>query len=339
MRPNVAHATAALLAIAALAVVPLALPAQVPASTPASGAPVSEPARIETSAGAVHGTLERPATASPASPVPVVLIIAGSGPTDRNGNSPLIPGANNSLQLLADALAQRGIASVRYDKRGIGESKGAMTSESDLRFDTYVDDAAAWVKQLRADPRFTSITILGHSEGSLIGMLAAERAGADAVVSIAGIGRRADRALHDQLAPRLPPDLMARSDSILASLVAGKTVDSVPLQLAALYRPSVQPYFISWLRHDPAAVAARLAVPVLVAQGTTDIQVPVADAQLLAKAQPRARLLVVEGMNHVLKHVPTDQAAQLKSYGDPALPVAPELVEGITTFVKSAKRR
>ncbi|HEU4565635.1 MAG TPA: alpha/beta fold hydrolase [Gemmatimonadaceae bacterium] len=332
---------AAALAIGALAFAPLAPHAQVPDSKPAAdaqrpGAPVSEPVKLETSSGTVHGTLERPAASSP---VPVVLFIAGSGPTDRNGNSPLIPGANNSLQLLADALAANGIASLRYDKRGIGESRGVTVSESDIRLETYVDDAAAWVKRLRADPRFTTVTIVGHSEGSLIGMLAAERAGADAVVSIAGVGRRADRVIHDQLAPRLPPDLMARSDSILASLVAGKTVDAVPPELAALYRPSVQPYFISWLRHDPAAVAARLAVPLLVAQGTTDIQVPVADAELLAKAQPRARLLVINGMNHVLKHVPADPAAQQKSYGDPSLPVAPELVDGIVEFVKAARKR
>jgi hypothetical protein len=157
---------------------------------------VTESITLETSTGTLFGTLERPQTRLP---VPVVLIIAGSGPTDRDGNSPLLKGANNSLKLLAAALAAHGIASVRYDKRGIGETGKAMQlaaekaktmlREEDLSFETYIDDAVGWGKQLRADRRFSSITVLGHSEGSLIGMVAAQKMGARAYVSIAGAGR------------------------------------------------------------------------------------------------------------------------------------------------------
>jgi pimeloyl-ACP methyl ester carboxylesterase len=251
----------------------------------------------------------------------------------------MLPGENNSLRMLAEALATRGIASVRYDKRGIGASRAAMGSEADLRFEMFADDAAAWAKELRADPRFSSVTVAGHSEGSLLGMLATQRAHADAYVSIAGVGRRADQVLHDQLVAGAPAPLVAEADRAMALLVAGKTADSVSPALAALFRPSVQPYIISWFRYDPSVELRKLGVPVLIAQGTTDIQVAVKDARLLAAADPKATLVIIDGMNHVLKMVPADQAAQVKSYSDPALPVAPQLIAAITTFVSGVRRR
>src|SRR5690606_11236335 len=121
-------------------------------------------------------------------PSPVVLIIAGSGPTDRDGNSPLLPGQNNSLRLLAEGLAQRGIATLRYDKRGIAESANAELREADLRFNTYVDDAAALLSRLHDDARFSRVSVVGHSEGALIAVMAAQKAAVDAIVSIAGAG-------------------------------------------------------------------------------------------------------------------------------------------------------
>src|SRR4051794_11632517 len=128
----------------------------------------------------LHSTLLLPKHMSKA--MPIVLMISGSGPTDRNGNSPMLPGKNNSLLMLAEGLASNGIASLRYDKRGIGESAAAMVSEADLRFETYVDDAVSWCEQLRKDARFSKVIIAGHSEGSLIGMLAAKRCNADGFI-------------------------------------------------------------------------------------------------------------------------------------------------------------
>jgi pimeloyl-ACP methyl ester carboxylesterase len=296
----------------------------------------SDSVTLAIATGTLHGTLLCP-TAPP--PWPVALLIAGSGPTDRNGNSAGLPGPNNSLQMLATALASRGIASLRYDKRGIGASRAAMTSEADLRFDMLADDAAEWVRLLRNDPRFRTVTVIGHSEGSLLGMLAAQRAGADAYVSIAGVGRPASQVLHEQLAARAPASLVAESDSIMARLSRGEMVDSVPPALAALFRPSVQPYLISWFRYDPAAELRKLKIPVLIAQGTTDIQVSEQDARLLAAADRNAQLVMVDGMNHVLKLVPADYVAQMNSYSDPKLPVAPDLVDAIVEFVSGVHRR
>ncbi|HEV7424873.1 MAG TPA: alpha/beta fold hydrolase [Thermoanaerobaculia bacterium] len=264
----------------------------------------------------------------------VVLMISGSGPTDRNGNSPMLPGKNNSLLMLAEGLASNGIASLRYDKRGVAESAGAMVAEADLRFETYVDDAISWCEQLRNDKRFSAVVIAGHSEGSLIGMLAAKRCNAAGFISISGAGRAAADILRTQLAGKLPPELAAQSDAILNNLEGGKTTEKTPPELAAIYRPSVQPYLISWFRYDPAKAIAALTVPVLIVQGTTDMQVTVDDAKRLSAANPKAKLLLIEGMNHVLKEVPSDRDKQIASYSNPALRLAPEFLPGIVDFVR-----
>jgi pimeloyl-ACP methyl ester carboxylesterase len=192
-----------------------------------------------------------------------------------------------------------------------------------LRFDTYVGDAAEWVRQLRADPRFSAVFVIGHSEGSLIGMLAAQRVDVDGFVSIAGPGRPAAAVLRDQLRPQLPPLLWEASERILARLESGTMADSIPPQLAALYRPSVQPYLISYLPLDPSAEIARLRIPVLIAQGTTDIQSSPAEANALRAANPASELLLLEGVNHVLKRVSANLAEQQSSYSDPGLQVDP----------------
>lgn len=284
---------------------------------------------LDTPTGKLAGSLRLPAARGP---VPVALIIAGSGPTDRDGNSAMLPGRNDSLRMLAEALAAQGVASVRYDKRGIGASAAAMQSESALRFETYIDDAAAWIARLKADPRFARVAVIGHSEGSLIGMVAAKQAGAAAFVSIAGPGAPLQAVLRRQLAAQLPPALIEENERILGKLEQGELAGEVPPMLAALYRPSVQPYLVSQFRYLPAERIAALTVPVLIVQGTTDIQVSLDDARALKAAHPQARLEIVEGMNHVLKPVPPGPA-QLPSYGDPALPLAPALVAAVTGFL------
>jgi pimeloyl-ACP methyl ester carboxylesterase len=305
------------------------------AAAQAMAAPAGEQAMtLETANGAVHGSLRLPAGEGKA---PAVLIVAGSGPTDRDGNSAMLPGRNDSLKMLADALAQAGIASLRYDKRGIGASKAAMPDEAQLRFDTYVEDAAAWIAKLQVDPRFTSVAVIGHSEGALIGMLAAERAGAAAYVSLAGVAESPGAVLRKQLAGKLPPPLAADNERILASLEQGKPVAELPPALMALYRPSVQPYMLSWMKYVPAARIAALHMPVLIVQGTTDIQVGVEQAQALKAARPDAQLALIPGMNHVLKAVAADAPNPVASYGDPALPLHPQLAPVIVGFLRTTR--
>jgi len=286
--------------------------------------------------GTLYGTLELPARSFP---VPVALIIAGSGPTDRNGNSPLLPGSNNSLRYLARGLAERGIASLRYDKRGIAKSAGAMVKEEDLRFDHFVDDAQNWIAKLRSDPRFSTITVVGHSEGSLIGMIAARQAGADAFVSLEGAGRNAKDLIAAQLSAQLPENVVNNVKDMMRKIEAGEKIDSIPPMFAPLFRPSVQPYLASWFKYTPSSEIAKLTAPSLVVQGTTDIQTSVEDAKLLAAGNTKARLFLIEGMNHVLKAASGNMAAQMPSYSDPALPVVPELLDEVAGFIKSAKKQ
>jgi pimeloyl-ACP methyl ester carboxylesterase len=220
----------------------------------------------------------------------------------------------------------------------VAESVKAAASESDLRFETYIDDAVLWGKQLRADKRFSSVIVIGHSEGSLIGMVAAQKMNADAFVSIAGQGLPAPQALLDQLKGKLPADLQSQAEMITRSLSEGKIVEDIPQALGPLFRRSVQPYLISYFKYDPAKEIAKLSIPILIAQGTTDIQVNVQAAKTLNQAKPSARLLIIDGMNHVLKEVPAGQEKQIKSYTDPSLPVAPKLIEGINGFIKAIKK-
>ncbi|MCE3606324.1 alpha/beta hydrolase [Massilia sp. P8910] len=298
-----------------------------------SVAGTEQPIVLRTTTGAIDGTLSLPKAAGP---VPVALIIAGSGPTDRDGNGPGL--RNDSLRLLAQGLADAGLASVRFDKRGIAGSAAAGQIEADLRFETYIDDATAWLAMLRTDNRFSKVSVIGHSEGALIGMLAAKAANAHAYVSIAGVGRRASDVLRAQLAPALPAALARESARILAALEGGREAGNVPPELAALYRPSVQPYLISWFKYVPASVIKDLKMPALLIQGSTDLQVSLGEAELLHKAKPAAQLVVVPGMNHVLKEAPLDKERQTRAYTDPTLPLAPALVPAIADFLRKAAK-
>jgi fermentation-respiration switch protein FrsA (DUF1100 family) len=294
---------------------------------------LQRPISLDTDSGELYGSLLLPKSATP---VPVVLIISGSGPTDRDGNNP-DGGRNDSLKRLAWVLAKHNVASVRYDKRGVAASLAATPDERNLTLDAYVADAVAWGQKLKADPRFGNLILLGHSEGALIASLAAPTVDAAAVISVSGSARPIDQVLRQQLSYRLPPPLVLRSNQLLDSLKAGHVDDDVPPQLQVIFRPSVQPYLITLFRQDPAAAFARLKMPALIIQGSNDIQVGVGDAQMLKAAKPDAELALIEGMNHVMRIVPNDIKRQMASYKDPQLPLAAELGAHILSFIEGLR--
>ena len=283
--------------------------------------------------GSLAGTLTDAGTGAP-----VVLIIPGSGPTDRDGNNPLGVTAA-PYKLLAESLAAKGISSVRIDKRGMFGSKAAAADANKVTIADYASDTRSWIKSINAVTGASCVWVLGHSEGALIALASAqESAGICGVISVSGMGRKLGAVMRDQLksnpanAPILEPAMAA-----LDTLEAGKTVDAatLPPPLAPLFNPAVQPFLIDLLSKDPAKLAGTLSVPVLIVQGDKDIQVSVEDAKLLAAAQPKARLAIVPGVNHVLKLViGDDRAANLATYGNSALPIAPAVVDAIAGFVK-----
>lgn len=290
------------------------------------------PISLDTDQGTLYGSLLVPQSDKP---VPVALLIAGSGPTDRDGNNPQ-GGHNDALKKLAQVLARNGIASLRYDKRGVAASRTATPDERDLSVERYVADAEGWAGLLRDDPRFDRLILIGHSEGALIASLAAPGSQADALVSIAGPAYPIGQVLDMQLAMRLPPRLLAESRHILANLIRGKLQPEVPEELQAIYRPSVQPYLISLLRQDPSENFAALQIPALIVQGTHDAQVSPDNAEALKQAKPDAELAMIAGMNHVLRITPAPWNEQLASYDDPQLPLARALGEKILSFIHSS---
>lgn len=284
---------------------------------------------LVTKSGTLHGTRRLPAGRGPFASA---LIIAGSGPTDRDGNSPL--GSPDVYRALAEALSEMGVATLRYDKRGIASSAAALEREEDVRVETLVDDAVGWLRWWKQDSRVGPLLVIGHSEGALLGTLAAEQEPVQGFIALTAAGRPLGVLLREQMRAHVPLQLRAKAESILGQLEAGSPVSDVPSELMALFRPSVQPYMMSLLKYDPAAELAKLGSPTLLVQGTLDLQVSDLDAKALARARPRATLLVVKGMTHVLKNAAkgSDQRAV---YTDPKLPLSPALVAGLRSFFTS----
>lgn len=284
---------------------------------------------LSTSTGDIYGSLTIPEKEKP---IPLVIIIPGSGAPDRDGNmAPMLQ--TNMYKMLADKLAENGISSLRYDKRGIAKSKDAMESESKLRFETYASDVVEWVSLLKKDNRFSKIILLGHSEGSLLGILAAEKSNVSSFISIAGAGKSIDKILKDQLIS-LPSNLLIESNKIIDSLSVGKMISEVNPNLNTIFRPSVQPYLISWMKYDPAIEIAKLDIPILIIQGNTDLQVSVNDAQMLHQAKPDAELVIIDQMNHVLKASSSDLQENKATYSNPKRPLKQTLITTIIEFLK-----
>ncbi|NTZ81773.1 alpha/beta hydrolase [Burkholderia metallica] len=284
-------------------------------------------------AGPLKGTLLSPT----ADDVPVVLIVPGSGPTDRNGNNPYGIQAS-TYRLLAEGLLDQGIASVRIDKRGLYGSASAIADADDVTIDDYAADVRAWMTAIRTRTGARRIWVLGHSEGGLVALSAARQtADICGLILVSTPGRPLGQVLAEQLLSNPAyAAVLGNAMSILESLEAGKTVDAAGIDpaLMPLFRPQVQRFLMSELAIDPAALLAGYTKPVLIVQGARDIQVGVQDAQRLKDANPRARLTVVANANHVLKTVHTGALDEnLAAYSNPDLPLANGVVEAISAFV------
>lgn len=293
------------------------------------------PVLLKTLTGTLSGTVAVPSNVS--GKIPVVLIIAGYGAIDRNGNNAQAKLNANTYKQVAESLAKNGIASLRYDKRMVGQSIGAQKEEN-LRFDDYTDDAIGFINLLKADSRFSKVIILGHSEGSLVGILAsgATEEKVAALISVAGAGEPGEKVLKEQM--KYQPSYLADGiDRVLDSLRRGRLNKKVDPQLYFVARPSIQMFLMSWCRFDPQKEIKALKIPVLIVQGGTDAEVGPINGEKLKKGASKGTLAVIPGMNHVLKEAPEDRQQNLATYNKPDLPLKPEFVTTMVNFIKALK--
>jgi pimeloyl-ACP methyl ester carboxylesterase len=266
--------------------------------------------------------------------VPVALIIPGSGPVDRDGNE---KGQvyTDSYRMLADSLRARGIASLRYDKRFVGASADFTSSAEHVRIEDFVSDAGALMKYLKKDRRFSRLVVIGHSEGSLVGMLASEQVHPDAFISLSGGGEPLDKIMEWQYArqPEMTLELQGKLTMLLDSIRQDRIVHDVPGPLQGLFNPGVQRYLMSELKYDPSWEIAKLHVPVLIIGGTRDLQITAQQAEKLHAAKPDAEMVMIPGMNHILKDAPEDRNKNMETYTEPKLPLDATLVATIAKFI------
>ncbi len=287
---------------------------------------LSIPTEFET----IHGTLLTPETVTKSA---LVIIIPGSGPTDRNGNN--VAMKNNSLKFLAEALAGKEIASYRFDKSILSYGKDDKAKIDSLTFEVFISEAKSVVAYFKDAANFSKIIIAGHSQGSLVGMVVAQN-NADGFISLAGAGRSIDVLLIEQI-EKQAPFLKEETERVLAELKKGNTVDDFNQMLVSLFNKQVQPFLISWIKYDPQEELKKLKIPVLIVNGSKDIQTSTTDAELLHKATENSQLELIENMNHLFKEIKGDINENMLSYTNPELSVMVELINVISTFVNEIK--
>ncbi|MEC5144289.1 alpha/beta fold hydrolase [Chitinophaga sp. 212800010-3] len=277
--------------------------------------------------GTLYGTLLIPDNVKTC---PVALIIAGSGPTDRNGNSILVGKADaDGYRLLANALAAAGIASLRYDKRWVGQSSSGFKKEpGKVTIEDYMTDAVTWLEHLQHDQRFSGVVVIGHSEGALIGSMMAQQHTFKSLVSLAGPADPMDQILLAQLKPRLPDSLYRNAVSIFHTLRDQQDPVAVPEALHIFFNPGIYEYWKSAVRLLPCSLISQVKIPVLILNGTADVQIPPAQARQLKQCLPAARLELIGGMPHLLKDT------QSSSNSASPLPLCPSLLTPLVNFIR-----
>ncbi len=272
----------------------------------------------------VDGTLLKPNTPT----TTLAIIIAGSGPTDRNGNQNFMK--SNNLKKLAEAISSAGIATFRYDKRIV---KQILKKEVDpnILFDDFISDANAVITYFKTKKEFHKIIVIGYSQGSLIGMIAAKNK-ADAFISLAGAGQSIDGVLLDQI-EKTAPQFTEDTKRILNVLKSNATTSNYPPALASIFDISLQPFMQSWMQYNPKEEIKKLKIPILIINGTKDLQVPVSEAKILSNAAPKATLKIVENMNHVLFTIAGDDLENAKSYNESFRKINAEMLSSIIPFI------
>jgi hypothetical protein len=275
----------------------------------------------------IDGTLLTPIDVDKPS---LAIIIAGSGPTDRNGNQNFLK--NNSLKKLAESISNKGIASFRYDKRIVKQIRKGNV-DRDLMFDDFVSDAEDVINYFKEKEAYSKIYIIGHSQGSLVGMLAAKD-NADGFISLAGAGQNIGDVIVDQVT-NMAPKLGEEAQKVVDKLKKGETTTEYPQALASVFSIDIQPFMINWMQYNPTEIISELKIPILIVNGTKDLQVSEEEAQLLKDASEAAELKIIENMNHVFFEIKGDDLENSKSYNEAFRLISPELIDSIVEFIKN----
>ena len=260
----------------------------------------------------------------------LAIIIAGSGPTDRNGNQNMLK--NNSLKKLAEGLSSKGIASFRYDKRIVKQIRKGNVDMT-ISFDDFITDAISTLKYFKNSSAFNNLFIIGHSQGSLVGLVAAKQ-GADGFISLAGAGKPIDEVIIDQVANTAP---MFTDDTkrVFSIMREGKTTTDFPQALTSVFNLEVQPFMMSWMAYNPQEEISDLEIPTLIINGTKDLQVSEDEAKLLHKANPKSTLSIIENMNHILVPIQGSTLENSKSYNESSRKISDKLIQSLTNFINA----
>lgn len=281
---------------------------------------------IPTNSVTINGTLLKPSLSKK---TPLVILIPGSGPTDRDGNNTQMK--NNSLKFLAEGLTEENIATYRFDKSVLSYTKNDKEKIDSLTFDTFINEAKAVINHFKNSGKYSKIVVAGHSQGSLVGIIASKNI-SDGFISLAGAGRTIDEVLAEQI-EKQAPFLKEETVKVLAELKKGNLVEEFNPMLQSLFRKSVQPFLISWIKYNPQEEIKKLTIPILIINGSKDIQVKIMDAKLLHEAKKDSQLEIIENMNHLFKEIKGDLSENMGSYTNPNLPVMKDLIISIATFV------
>lgn len=260
----------------------------------------------------------------------LAIIIPDFGPTDRNGNQNLQK--NNALKKLAEGLSANGLATFRYDKRIVKQIRKGNV-DMNIRFNDFITDAISLLQYFKNSDTFNKIYIIGHGQGSLVGMIAAKQ-GADGFISIAGSGKSIDKVIVDQIS-NTAPMLTEDTKRVFSIMKGGKTTSDFPLALSSIFDLEVQPFMMSWMAYNPQEEISTLEIPILIINGTKDLQVSVEEAQLLHGEKPNSILTIIENMNHILVPILGDTLENSKSYNESQRVISEELIQSIVSFISN----
>lgn len=276
-----------------------------------------------------NGNIELPGTLSYIKEkTPLIIWVHGSGPIDRNGNQPILNANANYIKQFRDAINKEDLAFFSFDKSSTNPKN--LPFFKDATINIFIDDIKKIVEHFKSQNRFSEIILLGHSQGSLIGMMALKNA--DKFISVAGTSEKLEDVLVSQLAKN--NEVMAKMiGEHFSELEQKNSIEKVDPQLANVFAKPNWSFLKSWNQINPSIEAKKIKIPTLIINGTKDLQVQIDNAEKLHKIIPSSKLVIIEGMNHVLKHIEKDED-NTKSYFTPDFPLSTELIETIVSFIK-----